>query len=81
MTRIKVLSSQHLSYRINDNDHNPPHVHVEGGGATVRINLLTLEVMDAKTDFSHATLRKILEKVQENKWLLLDEWMKAHGKD
>ena len=69
MTRIKALSSQHLSYRINDDDHNPPHVHVEGGGASVRINLLTLEVMDTKTDFSHATLKRIVEKVIENKWL------------
>jgi len=81
MTRIKALSSPHLSYRINDDDHNPPHVHVEGGGASVRINLLTLEVMDAKTDFSAGTLRKIVEKVRENKWLLLDEWEKKHGQD
>jgi len=81
MTRIKVLSSQHLAYKINDDDHNPPHVHVEGSGASVRINLLTLEVMDAKTDFSTATLRKIVDKVRENKWLLLDEWEKKHGQD
>jgi hypothetical protein len=81
MTRIKALSSQHLSYKINDDDHNPPHVHVEGGGASVRINLNTLEVMDAKTDFSPSTLKKIMEKVRENKWLLMDEWEKRHGQD
>jgi hypothetical protein len=56
-------------------------VHVEGGGASVRINLLTIEVMDTKTDFSHATLNKIVEKVRENRWLLLDEWEKKHGQD
>lgn len=81
MTRIKALSSQHLSYRINDDDHNPPHVHVEGGGASVRINLITIEVMDSQTDFSLSTLRKIIEKVRENRWLLLDEWEKKHGQD
>jgi len=81
MTRIKALSSKHLSYRINDDDHNPPHVHVEGGGASVRINLLTLEVMDPRSDFSLSTLRKIVEKVRENKWLLFDEWEKRHGQD
>lgn len=81
MTRIKALSSKHLAYRINDDDHNPPHVHVEGGGASVRINLLTLEVMDSRTDFSPSTLRKIVEKVRENKWLLFDEWEKKHGQD
>lgn len=78
---MKALSSQHLSYKINDDDHNPPHVHVEGGGASVRINLNTLEVMDSQTDFSASTLRQILEKVRENKWLLLDEWEKRHGQD
>lgn len=81
MTRLKALSSKHLAYKINDDDHNPPHVHVEGGGASVRINLLTLEVMDSYTGFSAGTLRKILEKVRENKWLLIDEWEKKHGED
>lgn len=81
MTRIKVLSSQHLAYKINENDHNPPHVHVEGMGATVRINLLTLEVMDKETDFSAGTLRKILEIVRDNKILLIEEWEKLHGEN
>ncbi len=81
MTRIRALSSQHLAYRINDDDHNPPHVHVEGGGASVRINLITLEVMDQKTKFSGTTLRKIVEKVRENRWLLMDEWENKHGQD
>ncbi len=56
MTRIKALSSKHLVYKINENDHSPPHVHVEGMGASVRINILTLVVMDNETDFSNATL-------------------------
>ena len=81
MARIKVLSSPHLAYRVNDDDHNPPHIHVEGGGASVRINLITLEVMDSHTAFSLSTLRKIIEKVRENRRLLLDEWEKKHGQD
>jgi hypothetical protein len=79
MTRIKVLSSPHLSYRINDDDHNPPHIHVESREASVRINLITLKVMDSQTDFSASTLRRILEIVRENRSLLLDEWEKKHG--
>jgi hypothetical protein len=81
MTRLKALSSKHLAYKINDDDHNPPHVHIEGGGASVRMNLLTLQFMDRETGFSNSTLRKILEKVRENRWLLLDEWEKKHGQD
>lgn len=81
MTRIKVLSSPHLSYKINEKDHNPPHVHVEGGGAEVRINLKTLEVMDEETGFSASTLGKILEKVRANQQLLIEEWEARHGKE
>jgi hypothetical protein len=81
MTRVEVLSSKDLAYKINKRDHNPPHVHVEGLGASIRINLLTLEFMDTETGFSASTLRKILEVVRENKLLLLDEWEKKHGKD
>lgn len=79
MTRIKALSSKHLVYKINENDHRPPHVHVEGMGASVRINLLTLEVMDKQTDFSQSTLSRILRVVRENRFLLLERWEELHG--
>ncbi len=79
MTRIKALSSKHLVYKINENDHRPPHVHVEGVGASVRINLLSLEVMDSETDFSTSTLNRILRVVKENRLLLLERWEELHG--
>lgn len=79
MTRIKALSSLHLVYKINENDHRPPHVHVEGMGASVRINLLSLEVMDTETEFSVATLNRILRVVKENRILLLERWEELHG--
>ena len=78
MTRIKALSSKHLVYKINENDHRPPHIHVEVR-ASVRINLLTLEVMDDETDFSNATLNRILRVVKENRMLLLERWEELHG--
>ena len=74
MTRIKALSSKHLVYKINENDHRPPHVHVEGLGASVRINLLSLEVMDTETDFSHATLSRILKVVKEVIYLGFEQY-------
>ena len=76
---VTVLSDGHLKYKVNENDHSPPHVHVEGGGASVRINLLNLEVMDAQTDFSESTVRKIRLKVAENRELFLDKWRERHG--
>lgn len=80
MSRVKAISNEHISYGINENDHNPPHVHVDGGGASVRINLRTLEVMDKKTDFSEQTLRKILAVVKDKQDFLIQEWEERHGK-
>ena len=79
MTRIKALSSKYLVYKINENDHSPPHVHIEGMGASVRINLLTLEVLDKETEFSHATLNRIIKVVKEHRSLLLERWEELHG--
>ena len=79
MQMVTVLSDRHLKYKVNENDHNPPHVHVEGGGASIRINLLTLEVMDRETMFSESTMRKIRLKVAENRELFLDKWREMHG--
>lgn len=52
---------------------------MEGLGASVRINLLSLEIMDTETDFSHATLSRILKVVKENRFLLLERWEELHG--
>ena len=75
---VTILSSNHLKFKINENDHNPPHVHVEGLGATVRINLITLEVMDSRTDFNKSTVNRIIEFVKLNQQHLLDKWEETH---
>lgn len=67
-----------MKFKINENDHNPPHVHVEGLGATVRINLITLEVMDSRTDFNKSTVNRIIEFVKLNQQHLLDKWEETH---
>ncbi|MBC7740845.1 MAG: hypothetical protein H7061_01515 [Bdellovibrionaceae bacterium] len=48
-------------------------------GASVRINLLNLEVMDEETEFSNASLNRILRVVKENRMLLLERWEELHG--
>lgn len=73
-----VLRFHDLKYKINERDHNPPHVHVEGRGASVRINLITLEVMDDSTDFSLSTLRKIVIYVATHREELYEKWIECH---
>lgn len=74
-----IFYHEHLRYKINENDHNPPHVHVEGMGASIRVNLLTLEIMDSKTEFSLTTIRHITEYIKANRIVLLQEWEDRHG--
>lgn len=76
---VTVLKLRHLKFKINANDHNPPHVHIEGMGASVRINLVTMEVMDAETEFSAALLRKIEKYVLEYREEFLERWADYHG--
>jgi hypothetical protein len=73
-----VFSFRSIKFRINANDHNPPHVHVEGAGAKVRIDLNTLECIDDETEFSNSSLRRILEQVRIRREELLEEWSKYH---
>ena len=73
-----VVKSGSLKFKINERDHNPPHLHVEGKGASVRINLLTLDWMDAETEFSRADLRRIKAFVKERQDYFLAEWQVIH---
>ena len=76
-----VFTYESLKFKINAKDHSPPHVHVEGRGATVRINLLTLEFMDDKTDYSQGTLDQIMKEVTKRKEELRAEWRTYHEED
>ena len=78
---VTVLRIGQLKYKVNKRDHNPPHVHVEGGGATIRVNLLTLEIMDDSTDFSKTMVRKIVTYIAEHKEELLEKWVEYHEED
>jgi hypothetical protein len=76
-----VFRFESLKFKINANDHPPPHVHVEGKGASVRIDLLSLDFMDSETDFSRGSLDRILKEVTARKEELLAEWRTYHEKD
>jgi hypothetical protein len=78
---VTVLRVGQLKYKVNMKDHNPPHVHVESGGATVRVNLLTLEIMDNNTEFSKSMIRKIVTYIAEHKEELLEKWVEYHEED
>jgi hypothetical protein len=79
MPTIVDFGNGALKLRIHARDHDPPHVHAESGGATVRIDLLTLEPLDERTDFSRAAVRRITELVKEYRDELMEAWNELHG--
>ena len=68
-----------LKFKIYARDHDPPHVHAEAGGASLRIDLLTLEPLDDRTDFSRAAVRRIMELVRDYRDELMEAWDELHG--
>jgi len=56
-------------------------VHVEGGGASVRVNPLTLEIMDEQTEFSQTVVRKIVMYVAEHQNALFEKWMEYNDEE
>ncbi len=76
-----VFIFESLKFKVNANDHNPPHVHVEGNGSSVRINLLTMDFMDDETDYSQGTLDRILGEVIKRRDELMVEWKNYHEKN
>lgn len=59
-------------------EHGPAHVHVERGGATMIVELLTLLVRDVR-GMSDADVRKAVRIVEENDGTLIAEWRRIHG--
>jgi len=57
--------------KINDVDHPPPHCHVRLDRGSVKVNLMTLAVMDPPPHELPARLRRALGEVQEE---LLQAW-------
>ena len=54
---------------------------MEGGGASLRVNLLTLEVMDDATEFSRSMVQRIVTYIAEHKEELLEKWVEYHEED
>jgi hypothetical protein len=75
---VMVFESRNIKFKINANDHNPPHVHAEGLGCKLRVNLLTFEPMDKTTGFSLAAVRMIIEEVKNRQEELLNQWRDYH---
>lgn len=60
----KVFWFHGVLVKVNDKDHDPPHVHVVRGGDRARYNIVAMEWMESK-GFSRSDLRKIEAKIKD----------------
>lgn len=74
MGNIHKIGNQII--RIHDIDHEPPHVHILGGGVNVKVYLDDLRT---KGDTSEA--RNALEWIKENREMLINKWTTLHRQE
>ena len=72
-----VIEFHGIKIKVNANDHNPPHVHIEGCGGRARYDLNKMEYMEYE-GFSRSDLRAIESVIRRKAWLLWDEWRRFH---
>ncbi len=64
--------------QVRERDHNPPHVHLFGGGFDVTI---VLETLESTGNFPSVTLKnEVIAYVEQHRDELLEEWRKWHAK-
>ena len=63
-----------IKISLNENDHNPPHIHVVSPDFVVLINIRTCEVFKGLARY--AQINEVLAWAKENQEWLLEEWEK-----
>ena len=60
------------------NEHEPIHVHIEGGSGIAKYNLFPVELVSS-SGFKAKDLKKIAQIVEENKFDFLQKWLEFFG--
>lgn len=62
------------------NEHLPKHIHVEGKGGEIKINLELLNLM-YNYNMQKQVIHTVLEIVKQNRFYFLRKWDKFHGNE
>lgn len=73
-----VLLIDGLAFKVNINDHGPPHTHVWKSGLEVRLSLMDLQEMPGTT-MRPADVRKALDILRGNLETVWGAWRTYHG--
>lgn len=69
MTKIENIDG--IEIKLNENDHNPPHVHVIGPDFEFCIRIDSLEILAGKPN---RKAKKAIAWVKENQIFLMEKW-------
>ena len=75
-----LIRQEGFEVRIYTLDHPPPHVHVAKGGAVLKIDLATCQVVEIVGRIPDRDVRRAEALVAANTQVLRNEWMRIHGK-
>ncbi len=75
-----IVAFDGVKLKIRARDHSPPHLHAEGKGGEVVIQLLDLSVTHV-TGFSKNDVRRIIFEVSRRRQLLMEAWETLHAKE
>ena len=62
------------------NEHLPKHIHVEGKGGEIKINLESLNLM-YNYNMKKQDINSVLEIVKQNRFYFLRKWDEFHGNE
>jgi hypothetical protein len=68
-----VYTFNALKVKIHSDDHNPPHVHVEGKGCVARFDLRDLSLM-SNTGFHRSDIARIRRELRTRVITLMEIW-------
>lgn len=76
----EIFRFKNLKFKIWSNDHDPPHLHVLGPDCHAKVNIETLEIMQAK-GFSEKDLKIIQQQIFKRRAKIMEQWGEIHGKN
>jgi hypothetical protein len=74
---VLVESFRSIKIKVNANDHNPPHCHIDGNGGIARYNLLKHEWMTSD-GFTRKDLEEIKEVIERRYDEIMNTWKELH---
>lgn len=68
-----LLNENGFRFFFYSNDHNPAHVHIEKGGKSAKVELLTLKII-SNNGLKNREIKKMMTIIKSNKDTFKEKW-------